>query len=109
MTGYLKRRKEFERVYSNHYRYPGKCFVILVHREPGTESRAGIVVGRKVGKAVVRNTVKRRVRALLRELPEFREIQRDLLIIARPSAGVVAWKELREELEQRFGQVLSRQ
>ncbi len=67
----------------------------------------GIVVSRKVGKAVVRNRVRRRLREGLREVlkdgvatnatnhsrPSF-----DLLIIARPTAATADYHELRRSL-----------
>lgn len=69
------------------------------------------MVSRKVGNAVVRNRVRRRlreaVRALLRDgvrreachagVPSF-----DLVIIARPSAAEVDYAELRSALERAF-------
>lgn len=71
----------------------------------------GIVVSRKVGKAVVRNRVRRRLReatrTLLREgvaaaamdgpVPSF-----DMVIIARPSAADVSYRDLLHALRQAF-------
>ncbi len=75
------------------------------------EVRVGIVVSRKVGKAVVRNRVRRRLREGVRELvrqplreqayaasmPSF-----DLLIIARPSAATTDYHELKRSLASAF-------
>ena len=71
------------------------------------EVRVGIVVSRKVGKAVVRNRVRRRLKEALRELlkagvatnatlhsrPSF-----DLLVIARPSAATADYHELKRSM-----------
>lgn len=68
----------------------------------------GIVVSRKVGKAVVRNQVRRRLREGLRELlhqpltsaaclgsrPSL-----DLLVIARPSAAEADYQQLKRSLK----------
>lgn len=43
-------------------------FVLLANRNAGQGQRAGITVTKKIGNAVVRNRMKRRFRALLREL-----------------------------------------
>ncbi|KQM14774.1 ribonuclease P protein component [Novosphingobium sp. Leaf2] len=43
-------------------------FVLLANRNAGHGQRAGITVTKKIGNAVVRNRMKRRFRALLREL-----------------------------------------
>ncbi len=55
------------------------------------EVRVGIVVSKKVGKAVVRNRVKRRVREIVRKshLPPA-----ELMIIARPEAAEASYAEL---------------
>lgn len=67
----------------------------------------GIVVSRKVGKAVVRNRVRRRLReglrALLTEPVEGRALfgsrpSFDLLVIARPSAAAADYHELKRSL-----------
>ncbi len=71
----------------------------------------GIVVSRKVGKAVVRNRVRRRLREGVRELlrqplrepahadsvPSF-----DLLVIARPSAAAADYHDLKRSLTSAF-------
>lgn len=71
----------------------------------------GIVVSRKVGKAVVRNRVRRRLREGVREIAHapFREgaydgsrPSFDLLIIARPSAAMADYAELRQSLQTAF-------
>lgn len=55
-----------------------------------------VVVGRRVGKAVVRNRVRRRLREVLRQLP-LGEGQ-DLVVSARPQAAAASFWELREEV-----------
>ncbi len=62
--------------------------------------RVAIVVSRKVGNAVVRNRVRRRLREALRALvtaggtkPSF-----DALIVARPSAAEASFAELKGSL-----------
>jgi len=62
-------------------------------REP--EVRVGIVVSKKVGKAVVRNRVKRRLREILRRthLPPA-----ELMVVARPEAAEASFEELARDL-----------
>ncbi|MDR9392411.1 MAG: ribonuclease P protein component [Trueperaceae bacterium] len=68
-------------------------------REPGL--RVGIVASRKVGNAVVRNRVRRRLREALRALVADRDLGErgvDLLVIARPSAADADYHALRDSL-----------
>ena len=56
----------------------------------------GITVGKPVGKAVVRNTVRRRVAAILREALAGRRLR--VLVVARPQAAATPFAQLRNEL-----------
>jgi ribonuclease P protein component len=67
-------------------------------------NRVGFLISRQVGKAVVRNTVRRRLREVLR-LVHLAEGW-DILIIASPEAGAADYQELKgaaRELLSRAG------
>ena len=59
-------------------------------------NRYGFVTSRAVGKAVVRNKVRRRLREAVRSLPL--EDGWDVVVIARRSAADAMYRELRESL-----------
>ena len=67
------------------------------HRE-GT--RYGISTGRRIGVAVVRNRVRRRLRSVLREIGEEVQPGWDVLIICRPPAATATQSELQSALER---------
>ena len=58
----------------------------------------GITVGKPVGKAVVRNKVRRRVAALLQQMLAGRRLR--LLVVAKPAAAEAPFAQLRNELER---------
>jgi ribonuclease P protein component len=59
-------------------------FVLLANPNPGLGLRYGITVTKRIGNAVVRNRMKRRIRALVRELlPEQGLADTDHVIIGR--------------------------
>src|ERR1700719_1946972 len=61
-------RPEFERVKRSGEVHPGKSLLLNVLRvEPGACFRAGFVTSRKIGAAVVRNRVRRRLREIVRK------------------------------------------
>ena len=70
----------------------------VVSSDEGTTSRFGFIVSRQVGSAVVRNTVRRRLKAVCAEaLPSVREGS-DIVIRALPSAATIPFSELRDEV-----------
>jgi ribonuclease P protein component len=66
-------------------------------------------VSRRIGKAVVRNRVRRRVREAVRlQVPNLAGF--DLLVIARPAVATASWSELRGAVDDllRRARVLGR-
>ena len=74
-------------------------FVLLVNPNTADELRFGITVTKKIGNAVVRNRMKRRFRALLRELlPTAGLPAHDHVLIGREGGVERDFAKLREEL-----------
>ena len=74
-------------------------FVLLARPNDGQGLRYGITVTKKIGNAVVRNRMKRRFRALLREmLPSFGLPDHDHVLIGREGGVERDFGLLREEL-----------
>ena len=75
--------------------YKGRYLTLRYRPIAEPEVRVGIVVSKKVGKAVVRNKVKRRVREILRKthLPPA-----EVMIIARPEAAEASFQDLFKDL-----------
>ena len=74
-------------------------FVLLVNPNPLDQVRFGITVTKKIGNAVVRNRMKRRFRALLRELlPEQGLPAHDHVLIGRDGGVERDFTKLRDEL-----------
>jgi ribonuclease P protein component len=66
-------------------------------------TRIGITVSAAVGGAVVRNRLRRRLRAILDRYAFGDRPQRDVVFIARPGAGQLSFTELTAEVERTFG------
>jgi ribonuclease P protein component len=97
---------EFERVYRNGSVYRGKLF--SVHVLPNTigKPRLGLSVSKKVGSAVKRNKVRRRLKEVFRSSMERLSGDLDFVISARPAAAEATFEELNEEFLRslhRFG------
>ncbi len=87
---------EFERVYRQGSAYRGKLFSVHAFPNESDTARLGLSVSKKVGNAVIRNTVRRRLKEIFREsLPEVPGL--DIVVSARPSAADASFGELRDE------------
>ena len=94
----LRRRGDFARVGRRGERTTGVAFVALTTRGAGERSRIGITVSKAVGNAVVRNRLRRRVKAILDRTRFGDAPYRDVVLIARPGAGAFDAAMLAEEL-----------
>ncbi|PTQ08584.1 ribonuclease P protein component [Sphingomonas oleivorans] len=89
-------------------RAPMPGFVLLVReRGDGDDAkRVGYTVTKKIGKAVVRNRMKRRLRALAREiLPQEGVAGADHVLIGRPGGIERDFDSLRHELSKALRKV----
>jgi ribonuclease P protein component len=72
----------------------------------GTEPRLGLAVSRKVGGAVVRNRLKRRLRAAFQELEQSLSPGRDYVLIVRPGLAEAAEAHDFDWLRERVAEVV---
>ena len=61
----LKESKEFDRIINNIKPYKYKDYIIFIERDTNDIYKFGISVGKKVGKAVIRNKIKRRIKTII--------------------------------------------
>ena len=93
----LRRRNEFAGVYRRGRAWSNEVLVLRALPNNLEHNRFGFSVSRKVGNAVVRNRVRRRLREALRALPLRHGW--DLVVIARPITATLSFAELRVALE----------
>jgi ribonuclease P protein component len=75
-----------------------ESFVFVMQRCTGMP-RLGITVSRKVGGAVTRNYVKRRIRESFRRYPGRDRLPSDLIVIAKVGAGDLTARAIQREFE----------
>jgi ribonuclease P protein component len=93
----LTRKADFEAVYKKGGSWAGREIVIRVLPNGLEISRYGFVVSRRVGKAVVRNRVKRRLREIVRQSPL--RSGWDIVIIARVAAAPAGYAALERSVK----------
>ena len=100
----LRKRREFEECYASGTRVSGRHLQIFLLPESGSW-RLGISVPRRVGTAVLRNRVRRRLREIFRRNRALLGSSGFRLVVnARPSAAKASFQELLED----YRQILSR-
>lgn len=97
----LRRRVEFAACYRRGQRRHGRWLSLhSLHREQGV-ARLGITVSRKVGGAVQRQKLKRRIREIFRRWDKRRKLpSMDIVVHAKPGAAQVKFNELEGELRR---------
>ena len=97
---YLTKPEEYALVYSKGISWASKTIVLKATPNNLSLSRCGFSVGKKVGKAVNRNRVKRR----LREIYRLSSLQPgwDIVLIARPASAETNYAELKIALTGLF-------
>jgi ribonuclease P protein component len=107
----LSRSGDFDRVYREGSSR-GNRFLVLYsfargEDEPEEFARLGLSVGRKIGKAVVRNKVKRAVRQAFWDLGDELEPGHDYVIVARAGVEGLLEREGPEGLRSSLAELLS--
>jgi ribonuclease P protein component len=98
----LRRRADFARVARTGRRRSARYLTCLI--ADGREgTRIGLTVSAQVGGAVVRNRVRRRLKAILDRYTFGPSPRRDIVFIARPGAGELSFAGLTAEVERTFG------
>lgn len=100
----LTKNKEFRAVYKHGKAYVGRYLVLYVLPRPAAVTRSGFTVGKKVGIAVKRNLMRRRVQAAQRQLLPGLQAGYDLVWVVRPRAVTVGFWVLREEMKRLYRQ-----
>jgi ribonuclease P protein component len=95
----LLRRADFLKCYRTGRRRMGALVILYFAPNSVGQPRMGITASRKVGKAVVRQRLKRRIRELYRRWPERATLPAiDLVVHLKPEANGGAFDALRRDL-----------
>ena len=107
----LRKRREFEECYASGVRVSGKHIQVFLLAELGVPARTrlGISVPRRVGGAVSRNRVRRRIREIFRRSRSlFGPATVRVVVNARPSAAAASFQELSEDYAAGITRALAR-
>lgn len=74
-------------------------FILILRKNDKDIKRLGLVVGRKVGGAVLRNRIKRLIREFFRLNQEKMPESSDLIVLAKEDISIKGYREVFEELK----------
>ena len=100
----LKKNREFKKVYENGKSYATRNLVIYcLNYEKGKKNRYGLSVSKKIGNAVVRNKLKRRLREIIRDFEKEKEFKGyDIIFIARKPVVQIDYHHLKRDVKRLY-------
>lgn len=95
----VKKESDFQKVFHHGKSTANRQFVLYVlDKKEQPHFRVGLSVGKKIGNAVIRNNVKRKIRQSLTELKPKLKTEKDFIVIARKPAANMSVKETKKSL-----------
>ena len=101
-TSTLKKNHEFKRLYSKGKSAASQCVVVYCRRNGKDGNRIGFTVSTKVGGAVQRNLIRRRLREIYRLNEEKLRSGYDIVIVARVRSRYVGYYEMESSVLSLF-------
>ena len=105
LTTSLKKNHEFRRLYNRGRNAASKCVVVYCGRNGKSENRLGITVSTKLGSAVQRNRIRRRLKEVYRINEQSLHTGYDIVLVARMRSRYAGWKELESSVLSLFGKL----
>ena len=79
----IKKNEEFSKLIAQKHSFAFNEYIIYAAKRKEDKARFGISVSKKIGKAYVRNKVKRQLRMMIQEEIDFYEYEYDIIVIVR--------------------------
>jgi ribonuclease P protein component len=90
----LRKNLEFKKVYSGGKNYWNRNLTLYKKKNNLEETRFGITITKKVGKAVIRNKIRRRIKEIYRKNLYRIKSGYDLIFIPKQNVVDISYKEL---------------
>lgn len=99
----LQKDKEFELVFRKGKASKGKFLFLKLKRNNLQISRFGFIIGKKISnKAVIRNKLKRQLRAIVKKNFPIIKTGFDIVIVVKPEIINKKYKDIKNDLENLF-------
>ncbi len=101
----VKENYEFRRIYRKGRSAVSPCLVVYCQKNRRGQSRLGVTVSTKLGHAVVRNRVRRRLREIYRLNREKMPAGYDIIVVARVRAAETPYRKLERQYLRCLGEL----
>ena len=101
----VKENYEFRRIYRKGRSAVSPCLVVYCQKNRRGQSRLGVTVSTKLGHAVVRNRVRRRLREIYCLNREKMPVGYDIIIVARVRAAEAPYRKLERHYLRCLGEL----
>ncbi|MBS4750245.1 ribonuclease P protein component [Granulicatella sp. zg-ZJ] len=99
----VKTNKDFKMIFDNRKSKANKQFVVYVLKKEEQEHiRVGLSVSKKLGNAVIRNRIKRKIRRAIFEINDILYKNYDIIIIARNPVVEMSVEDMKSSLKHVF-------
>lgn len=93
----LKKRYQFNYVYKSGEHFSGEHMVLYVVSSKTKNIKVGLAVTKKVGHAVVRNKIRRRLREIIKkQVPNLKQ-NNNIIVVARDNISSASFEKLSNE------------
>ena len=94
----VKREKDFKEIFQYGTSFANRKFVVYQLENQKSHFRVGLSVSKKLGNAVTRNQIKRRIRHILLSVREHLADNVDFIVIARKGVESLDYAEMEKNL-----------
>ena len=94
----VKREKDFKAIFTDGTSFVNRKFVVYQLENQKSHFRVGLSVSKKLGNAVTRNQIKRRIRHILLSVREHLADNVDFVVIARKGVEGLDYAEMEKNL-----------
>ena len=94
----VKREKDFKAIFKDGTSFANRKFVVYQLENQQNHFRVGLSVSKKLGNAVIRNQIKRRIRHILQSVKGSLVEHVDFVVIARKGVETLEYAEMEKNL-----------